>query len=200
MRNSTLEKAFLAYEMVHYSDLAKSHFTHPRITEAFNPSGIENLKAVILNPLIQLYKNPPQIEANEIIEQKAGAVKTIKQSTPEEKLQNLTTLCLNYLKHLDNPDGSKGKAKHTLATQMLLALSKPNEDAPTRIDKMEKLLTAENKNLLKDHRSGTTFLENVLHVLSLGFYSKATKGTFAFWKSHGEVLTDNIEKEIKNKP
>lgn len=183
--------------MAHSPDSAESHFSHPRITAAFTPSGIESLKTIILNPLIQNFKNPPKATAGEDSVSKTAAPKTTELSTPEDKLKRLASLCEAYLKHLGNPSDAKGKAKHALVTQMLMNLSNPTEDTSTRIDKMSKLLTEEKKDLLKEHRSGIKFLENVLNALSFGFYSKATKGTFSFWKSHGEVLTDNIEKETK---
>ncbi|MFT4058593.1 MAG: hypothetical protein QM652_03495 [Legionella sp.] len=40
---------------------------------------------------------------------------------------------------------------------------------------------------------GIKFLENVLHVLTLGCYSRITKGTFVFWKTHGELTVDAIQ-------
>jgi hypothetical protein len=57
-----------------------------------------------------------------------------------------------------------------------------------------------NKSILKQHRSGLLFLERILHVLSLGIYSKATKGTFQFWKSHGNVLANKMSHFTKDLP
>ncbi|KTC89064.1 hypothetical protein [Legionella cincinnatiensis] len=63
MRNSTLEKAFLAYEMALYPQLAESHFDSDRIKTTFpRESDIFKLKTVILHPLVEFftYKNALQ--------------------------------------------------------------------------------------------------------------------------------------------
>ena len=56
MRNSTLEKAFLAYEMTREPELAAFHFDSPRIKNSFpGTNDIPNLKKVILKPLIEFF-------------------------------------------------------------------------------------------------------------------------------------------------
>jgi VPS inhibitor protein E len=64
---------------------------------------------------------------------------------------------------------------------------------------MVKIMT-DNKKILTDHRSssGARFFQDILNILSLGLYSKYTKGTFAFWKSRGEVLTENLGETLKS--
>ncbi len=58
MRNSTLEKAFLAYEMTRYPELAESHFDSARIKTTFpRETDIFNLKTVILHPLIDFFSS-----------------------------------------------------------------------------------------------------------------------------------------------
>ncbi|KTD59339.1 VipE [Legionella santicrucis] len=58
MRNSTLEKAFLAYEMARYPQLAESHFDSDRIKTTFpRETDISNLKGVILNPLVEFFSS-----------------------------------------------------------------------------------------------------------------------------------------------
>ncbi|KTD15513.1 VipE [Legionella gratiana] len=58
MRNSTLEKAFLAYEMVRCPELAASHFDSLRIKTTFpRETDISNLKTVILSPLIEFFSS-----------------------------------------------------------------------------------------------------------------------------------------------
>jgi hypothetical protein len=49
-----------------------------------------------------------------------------------------------------------------------------------------------NGDVLKQHRSGALFLETLFHILTLVIYSKITKNSFAFWKSHGELVVDKI--------
>jgi hypothetical protein len=86
--------------------------------------------------------------------------------------------------------------KYKIATQMKVALN--NEKYPdenSRIEACIDVLTPKNKDVLKERRDsnkGVQFLENVLHVLSLGIYSKFTKGTFKFWQAHGEAFDENV--------
>jgi VPS inhibitor protein E len=57
MRNSTLEKALLAYELCKHAELAEGHFDSPRIKSALSgKNDIVNLKTIILNPIIDTFK------------------------------------------------------------------------------------------------------------------------------------------------
>lgn len=59
MRNSTLEKAFLSYEMFRLPTLAEEHFNSDRIKAEFNgENDIKNLKEVILMPGKIYFKKP----------------------------------------------------------------------------------------------------------------------------------------------
>lgn len=61
MRGSSLEKAFLAFEMAHYPTKAEEHFNSTRVrTEFPGENDIDNLKAVILNPIIAFFQSPPE--------------------------------------------------------------------------------------------------------------------------------------------
>jgi hypothetical protein len=53
--------------------------------------------------------------------------------------------------------------------------------------------------VLKHQRSpsATKFLENIMNLLTLGIYSKVSKGTFAFWKSHGEAAGEQINNLVE---
>lgn len=86
--------------------------------------------------------------------------------------------------------------KYNVVNDMIHALSAKNP-----IDNMVKIMT-DNKKILTDHRSssGARFFQDILNILSFGLYSKYTKGTFAFWKSRGEVLTDNLDETLLNNP
>ncbi|WP_028388675.1 hypothetical protein [Legionella fairfieldensis] len=55
--------------------------------------------------------------------------------------------------------------------------------------------------ILATHHSsvGMRFLESIFHILTLGVYSQITKGTFAFWRTDGEVAFNAI-KVIINTP
>ncbi|USQ15316.1 hypothetical protein J2N86_15250 (plasmid) [Legionella lytica] len=112
-------------------------------------------------------------------------------------LLQLIKLCQNYSDHLTPLaiKDSRAQDKLTLVTKMLSHLQQPLVPiASQRIRNMSALLTPEAKAVLSEQRSGAgmRFLETVLHILTVGLYSKYTKNTFAFWKSHGEVLGDNI--------
>ncbi|MBN9227825.1 MULTISPECIES: hypothetical protein [Legionella] len=91
--------------------------------------------------------------------------------------------------------------KYKIVNQMKDALNNPSvPDEDLRIKACTNVLTEKNKDTLRERRDsnkGVQFLENVLHVLSLGIYSKVTKGTFKFWQSHGEALSENIEEVSK---
>ncbi|HAU1296599.1 Dot/Icm T4SS effector VipE [Legionella pneumophila] len=188
MRGSSLEKAFLAFEMAHYPTKAEEHFNSTRVrTEFPGENDIDNLKAVILNPIIAFFQSPPGTD---------------------EKLEKLIKLCTDYKEHLkpsltDDANNLVNK-KHAIVTNMLAALTDSTApNSTTKIKNMEQILTEENKATLQDRRdsfSGARFLESILHIISLGIYSKLTKGTFKFWKSHGEALSDNIEEVSKQQP
>ena len=210
MRGSSLEKAFLAYEMVKYPESAEDHFACDRIkTEFPKQNDIPNLKAVILNPIIYFFRNPQYVEESVALAKP--------QHTDREKLKPLTTdinyddqlkklisCCTDYQKHLNkstdkNPELVKKKLE--IVGEMLTKLKDESKDAPTRIEEMKEVLTETNRDILNNRRdssSGVKFLENIVHIVTLGLYSKATKGTFAFWKSHGEAVVDTVDEKTKD--
>jgi VPS inhibitor protein E len=58
IRNSTLEKAFLAFEIVHSPSLAENHFYSQRMKEEFKgKDNIQNLKTVILTRFLETILN-----------------------------------------------------------------------------------------------------------------------------------------------
>ncbi|KTD59142.1 hypothetical protein [Legionella shakespearei] len=189
MRGSSLEKAFLAYELLHYPATAEAHFDSERVKKEFpGANDIPNLKAVILEPIIAFYRTAP----------------------PPAKLQNLIKLCSDYKSHLESSVGIEklkqsanevptlAQAKYQIVNQMLDKLNDKTLESADRIKKMSEVLTPQNRETLKNRRdssAGARFLENILHVLTLTLYSVFSKGTASFWKSHGEALTDNIDKE-----
>jgi VPS inhibitor protein E len=188
MRGSSLEKAFLAYELLHYPTTAETHFDSERVKKEFpGTNDIPNLREVILKPIIEFYRAAP----------------------PPAKLQALIKYCSDYKSHLessvgiDNLNQSYGvptlaQAKYQIVNQMLDRLSDKVSNSDVRIKNMTDVLTPQNRETLKSRRdssAGARFLENILHVLTLTLYSLFSKGTASFWKSHGEVLTDAIDKE-----
>lgn len=119
-------------------------------------------------------------------------------SEQDVRLTTLIALCQNYLNHLGQPattDTSANK-KLNIVKSMMLCLENPClPNASQKIRNMKMVLTEENKETLAAQRSGMgiKFLETLLHVLTAGLFAKYSKNTFAFWKSHGEALGDNIE-------
>lgn len=116
----------------------------------------------------------------------------------DARLAALIKLCQNYLSHLGQPTTTDAPAnnKLNLVNNMLEELENPHITfAGQKIRNMNRVLTPENKAILAEQRSGMgiKFLETLLHVLTAGLYAKYSKNTFAFWKSHGEALADNIE-------
>jgi VPS inhibitor protein E len=176
MRNSTLERAFLAFEMTDSPTSAESHFNSDRFNKEFSgPNDIAKLKQVILTLGGQLFE-----------------------LALDKKLQKLIKLCDGYKIHLEK--SLKPSSKLDIVNEMLSALQNNAVSKATRIRNMSAVLTEENKTTLKQHRQSSKFLETILNVLSLGIYSKISKGTFAFWKSHGEVLTNRVEEENNEMP
>lgn len=90
--------------------------------------------------------------------------------------------------------------KYIIVHQLHSPLSEDNVDDQQKIKKFQEVLTEEYKETLKTHRTskGILFLENVLHVLSAGLYSKLTKGTFQFWKSKGESFSEQVVSTSKS--
>ncbi len=116
-------------------------------------------------------------------------------------LTQLITLCENYKKHLHKPlhhnYSDLVNKKLIIVDSMLNALkSSTVPDSKIRIKNLEAILTKENKSILscrRDSSEGAKFLEGILNILIICVYSKISKGTFAFWKSHGEAVVDKIE-------
>jgi hypothetical protein len=84
--------------------------------------------------------------------------------------------------------------KYEKVKDMLDCLNKNNIKNDAKLEQFSEKLSASKVKLSENSDSaGIQFLKNVLHILSLGIYSKATKGTFAFWKTHGEAFSDKAE-------
>lgn len=185
MRNSTLEKAFLAYEMAYYPNNAQSHFYSDRMVRSFpNENDIANLKRVILQPGVALFE-----------------------SSIDAKLEALIKQCQDYKTHLEhalkNPRNKQLEPinnKLHIVNQLIGALENTNVNKITRIHDMKEVLTVENRATLNKHRDSSRFLETVLNILSIGLYSKFSKGTFAFWKSHGEAMVDKLDEQNTKGP
>ncbi|KTC70200.1 VipE [Legionella birminghamensis] len=123
------------------------------------------------------------------------------------KLKKLVKLCENYKNHLQRSTtkdpSNLANQKYDIVSKMLNSLSDPAvPDPQAKISNMEAHLTEQNKGILQTRRNSSIdqiFLEGLFNVLTLGIYSKISKGTFAFWKTHGEVVVEDID-EIKNQP
>ncbi len=125
-----------------------------------------------------------------------------------DKVKVLLKLCEDYKKHLDKAASTRKpdetiKAKLGVVTSMIETLkstSYATDELKLRNVKVF-LMATDNKDTLKHRRDSSRsarFFESVMHVLSGGAISKSTKGTFKFWKSHGESLADKAEKVLKD--
>lgn len=124
-------------------------------------------------------------------------------SYEEEQLIKIKALCDAYQKHLGNSNTDVDIMNKRWVVSSMKDVLNTEESSSTKIEKLRKILAhPDNKKTLIAHRSSvaTRFVQVILNILSLGFYSNITKGTFAFWKSHGEVLADNIDENINKKP
>lgn len=198
MRNTTLEKMFLSYEMARQPKLAEQHFASKRMkAEIKDADEVQKLKNKMLKPNVDFFK-----------EQLVNDFPKVKQ---------LFKLCVEYqdhlkqsLAHLNFEKGTQPKnqedclaiKKFKLVQQMINKLKEDKVDYSRRINNMMKILTPENKKCLEGHRNssvGGRFLENIFHIITLGIYSKLSKGSFSFWKTHGEVLCEQVEHQANLK-
>lgn len=86
-------------------------------------------------------------------------------------------------------------------------LSKLTDDTGDRLNMVHTFLrlplpnsNVTNQDVLAIRRNDSmakVFLEGVLNVLTLGIYSKVSKGTFRFWQTHGEALGKQVQDEIR---
>lgn len=91
--------------------------------------------------------------------------------------------------------------KYQIVKTLQEALNTTGISDQQKLGKFKTILTTSdrhyktNREHLTEHRDKgfTRFLSNVLHILSLGLYSKYSKGTFKFWQSHGESFVQNAE-------
>jgi hypothetical protein len=111
-----------------------------------------------------------------------------------------------YKKHLAE-SGQSAQQKIVIVNKMIAVMDDKNIFYQDKLNEITKILNESvvpgitNKAILSDHRDpiGLRILANIGHVLTLGIVSKLTKGTFAFWKAHGEVVAEEIEEAVKNK-
>ncbi|RUQ99550.1 hypothetical protein [Legionella septentrionalis] len=101
----------------------------------------------------------------------------------------------------------EGLRKYRIVTEMEQALNS-SKGAEEKINDMLALRSKRYgsgetyADILKKHRglpAEDRFLETILNIVTLGIYSKVTKGTFAFWKSHGQAMLEQVQ-EIGDKP
>ncbi len=122
-----------------------------------------------------------------------------------DTVKQLLSLCETYIKHLPLNPEEKSIAYNKLAVVNSLRNALIEEDvsgAKTNVERLKaftRLLTPENKKIISAHRdsAGIRFLAKVAHILTFGIISKLTKGTFAFWKSHGEAFSEQAEEITK---
>jgi len=103
MRNSTVEKVFLAYEMATQPEAAETHFELDRIKETFSgPNDISNLKRVILNLLVQGFQ---ALASEEIALECAylknlNLLKNMNQPESSDNVHEKTNQLINYIEKL----------------------------------------------------------------------------------------------------
>ncbi|WP_131792998.1 hypothetical protein [Legionella birminghamensis] len=153
---------------------------------------------------------PPKVQVQTAIPAEPMATAPARENVNAEqirKLKKLVKLCENYKNHLQRSTtkdpSNLANQKYDIVSKMLNSLSDPAvPDPQAKISNMEAHLTEQNKGILQTRRNSSIdqiFLEGLFNVLTLGIYSKISKGTFAFWKTHGEVVVEDID-EIKNQP
>lgn len=102
-----------------------------------------------------------------------------------------------------HPELTTALKKYRIVDNMRKQLTdEKTADPGQRIENMTKVLTPKNQEILKSRRdssSGMKFLEKVFNILTLGVYSKISKGTFAFWKSHGEAFAQKVSDSSEEK-
>lgn len=209
---SIVEENF--YEKVSRTDLNPSktgsdhmwlgELSHPTQGDVFhctpwpqeNPSITKTVESIPRNPkTVAVKTDQPEPE-----KMKQAELDQLEQSH-KIKVKKLIQLCKLYKKHLESSLSKSKKAikKYKIVEAMHRILINSDIDDETKIENIKKILTEENKAILTSHRDssiGEKFLEAVFHILTLGIYSKIDKGTFAFWKSHGEILVEDVTKAI----
>lgn len=91
--------------------------------------------------------------------------------------------------------------KYQIVKTLNEALNTTGISDQQKLSKFKTILTScdkqykTNREYLTEHRDKgfTRFLCNALHILSLGLYSRYSKGTFKFWQSHGESFVQNAD-------
>ncbi|MFA5960199.1 MAG: hypothetical protein WC785_06750 [Tatlockia sp.] len=93
MRNTTLEKNLLAFELVHYPEQAEQHFKEAPITANFSESEIGNLKSVIINPPSVYFTDN---KANPVV-----SLETLKKSGASSESQQAEEILLTDVSSLE---------------------------------------------------------------------------------------------------
>lgn len=146
----------------------------------------EDYKKHLEQTLIQYIQDLPE-EALTIFTNKGGSINTAAMINPSNA------------KHLAQCDVTLPLLveKYRIVNSMMDKLIDPTVHSnEQKLHNFKSEMTDETKRVLSSRRDmnrGFQFLENIFHTLTLGIYSKLTKGTFQFWKSHGEALTDKLE-------
>ncbi len=209
MRNSTLEKAFLAYEMYRSPEKTEEHFKSSRIKAEFNSEkGIINLKEVILMPGIKYFENPI------IVSEISGEPKNNKQ---EEIVAELLALCKAHKEIIESSHDTdtyiqdeSGKFIRDAETQLVkdrldtikryISILEPaSTDA---LDNFKKDYNATKAIFTKDNDSiGKLFVSSISCVIKKGF-----KAAFLMWKEGINAIEgthkmdDLLSNSLKNTP
>lgn len=90
--------------------------------------------------------------------------------------------------------------KYQAVSEMKQCLSTGNASPENKLQEFDKKLNESRETLSKNlDSSAMKFMKNILHVLTAGLYSKSTRDTFQFWKTQGEVFTENVSDTMKIK-
>lgn len=115
-------------------------------------------------------------------------------------IQELDSVSRRYKSHLDkynnNSDATLNE-KRAVINHIIEILSAGNVEPKEKMQQFNRYVFTENNGeKLKPRRDGSDFaktLEYLFHIITFGIYSKVSKNTFAFWRSHGAVVLDEIE-------
>lgn len=120
-------------------------------------------------------------------------------------VKKLSDMCKKYKKHLDSCSSSYTdknlQDKKAIIDNLIDLLDSSGYTSEVKFTsfktKVSDVKYATKLKPRRDASENSKYLEYLFHIITLGFYSKYTKGTFAFWKSHGEALVDEMENTFK---
>lgn len=190
MVEASLARAFYTYERAEHPQSANKHNLDGGIIKNKNIT-IPASTNTALSKDVDFFQKNIVVQGQFIKKKELG-----------KKVHDLKNLCDNYYKHLEKAEAKGGAVsnKITVVKQMQAVFTDDGNDKD-KLERFQALLTEENINTLTPQRNNSIFArfkESLMHIVTVGLVSKATKGTFTFWKSHGQAAVDQM-KDIVDK-